>query len=216
MTLTPDALAGLRQSYKKSTLRKDDCSPLPSGQFALWLKDALDAACEEPNAFTLSTIDQGRPAARVVLLKGLYREGLIFYTNYHSPKGVQLGQSPVAAATFLWLPLERQVRVVGKIEKVPEDMSDAYFASRPYGSQIGALASRQGEVVSSREELEKNFSDCIAQHPLNQPIPRPAHWGGYVILPESWEFWQGRENRMHDRIRYRLENGAWIKERLAP
>lgn len=216
MSLNQQELQNLRETYKKGTLRKSDCAPTPLAQFEKWFQEALGAECDEPNAMTLSTVSGNRPSARVVLFKGTIDGGLVFYTNYLSPKGAQLSQSAFAAATFLWLPLQRQVRIEGSVEKVSDELSETYFASRPHGSQIGAVASPQGQVVHSREYLEKLFADAEKKYAHNQIIPRPSHWGGYVIKPSSWEFWQGRENRMHDRIRYRLDGATWVKERLAP
>jgi pyridoxamine 5'-phosphate oxidase len=216
MSLKPDQLQGLRQSYTKGKLSESDCSPIPAALFETWLKEALNAECDEPNAFTLSTVKENRPRARVVLLKGLYLEGPVFYSNYHSPKGEELGEQGFASATFLWLPLQRQVRIEGQIQKVSAAMSDQYFASRPHGSKIGAIASPQGQVVESRDYLEKLFSDANKKYPEGSDVPRPTHWGGYVILPERWEFWQGRDNRLHDRICYVKNNNQWIKQRLAP
>ena len=176
----------------------------------------MQGQCDEPNAFTLSTIDAGRPRGRVVLFKGFHKTGIVFYTNYHSPKGHELKALPMAAATFLWLPLQRQVRIEGRIEQIPEEMSDSYFSKRPYGSQIGAIASPQGKVVSSRKELEDAFNHTKNFFPEGKPVPRPKTWGGFVLVPDRWEFWQGRANRLHDRIIYLEENGTWAKKRLAP
>lgn len=216
MTLNREELQNLRKSYKLGALSELHCAPTPRAQFESWFQEALASEIDEPNAFILSTINAGHPSARVVLLKGFEQEGPVFYSNYDSPKGQQLAATPVAAATFLWLPLERQVRIEGRVERVSAAMSDEYFATRPRGSQIGAVASPQGQVVSSREELEKKFAEIEDRYPEGTSIPRPAHWGGFVIVPTVWEFWQGRRNRLHDRIRYRLAGGAWIKERLAP
>lgn len=216
MALTQAELQGLRQSYLKGALKETDCAPSPSQQFERWLKEALSSECDEPNAFTLSTIRKDRPRARVVLLKGLYQEGPVFYSNYLSPKGEELGEVGFASATFLWLPLQRQVRIEGQIQKVPAEMSDQYFSSRPHGSKIGAIASPQGQVVESREYLEKLFAEAHKKYPEGSQVPRPANWGGYVIVPERWEFWQGRDNRLHDRICYVKDKTNWIKQRLAP
>lgn len=216
MSLSREELQNLRKSYKLGELSEHHCAPTPKLQFEGWFKEALKSEIDEPNAFTLSTINDGRPSARVVLLKGFQDEGPVFYSNYQSPKGQQLTATPFAAATFLWLPLERQVRIEGRVEKVSATMSDEYFATRPRGSQIGAVASPQGQVVSSREDLEKQFAEIEKRYPEGTIIPRPSHWGGFVIVPTVWEFWQGRRNRLHDRVRYRLQDGAWIKERLAP
>jgi pyridoxamine 5'-phosphate oxidase len=216
MSLSREELQNLRKSYKLGALSERDCAPIPRAQFEAWLQEALLSEVDEPNAFTLSTISDGRPSARVVLLKGFEQEGPVFYSNYESPKAQQLATTPYAAATFLWLPLERQVRIEGFVKKVSSAMSDEYFATRPHGSQIGAVASPQGQVVGSREELEMKFAAIESRYPEGTPIPRPEHWGGFVLVPTIWEFWQGRRNRLHDRVRYRLDAGAWIKERLAP
>ena len=216
MSLSREELQNLRKTYKLGALTEQLCAPTPLGQFQQWFKEALQAEVDEPNAFTLSTILAGRPCGRVVLFKGFESEGPIFYTNYQSPKGEQLETSPYAAATFLWLPLQRQVRLEGSVRKISAELSDQYFATRPRGSQIGAVASPQGKVVGSREELEKKFAEIEKRFHEGSTIPRPSHWGGYVLIPERWEFWQGRENRLHDRIRYRREGGVWIRERLAP
>ncbi len=216
MSLSREELQNLRKSYKLGELSEHHCAPTPKFQFEAWFKEALKSEIDEPNAFTLSTINKGFPSARVVLFKGFQEEGPVFYSNYESPKGQQLTTTPFAAATFLWLPLERQVRIEGRVEKVSVSLSDEYFATRPRGSQIGAVASPQGQVVSSREDLEKRFAEIENRYPKGTIIPRPAHWGGFVIVPTVWEFWQGRRNRLHDRVRYSLKDGAWIKERLAP
>jgi pyridoxamine 5'-phosphate oxidase len=216
MNLAREELQNLRKSYKLGALSEQHCAPTPKAQFEAWFQEALKSEIDEPNAFTLSTISGGHPSARVVLFKGFEQEGPVFYSNYDSPKGQQLTTTPFAAATFLWLPLERQVRIEGAVQKVSAELSDDYFATRPRGSQIGAAASPQGQVVGSREELEMKFAEIESRYPEGTLIPRPANWGGFVIVPTVWEFWQGRRNRLHDRIRYRLDCGVWIKERLAP
>jgi len=216
MALSNTELQNLRKNYKKSALSEEHCASEPLAQFQSWFKEAITAELVEPNAFILSTVGAGAPHARTVLLKGHEEDGIVFYTNYDSPKGQQMSASPNAAATFLWLPLQRQVRVEGIIKRVSSELSDQYFASRPRGSQLSAAASPQGQVVESREVLEKLFAAVEKHYPGETPIPRPVNWGGYVLVPHTWEFWQGRENRLHDRIRYRLVNGLWIKERLAP
>lgn len=216
MSLSQEELQGLRQSYLKGSLRESDCTALPHEQFERWLKEALSSECDEPNAFTLSTVRKNRPRARVVLLKGFYQQGPVFYSNYLSPKGEEMDEVTYASATFLWLPLQRQVRIEGQVQKVPAEMSDQYFSSRPHGSKIGAMASPQGQVVQSRESLEKLFAEAHKKYPEGSIVPRPVHWGGYVIIPDRWEFWQGRDNRLHDRICYVKEKNAWIKQRLAP
>lgn len=216
MTISPEDLQNLRQNYKQGQLSEFDCPEKPHELFTQWLKQAVDSNCDEPNAFTLSTIKNGMPSARVVLLKGVSENGLTFFTNYQSPKGKQISTTPAAAATFLWLPLERQIRVEGVVEKVTTQQSDEYFNRRPHGSRIGALASPQGEVVESREFLEKRFKEFALKYPEGSVIPRPENWGGYILKPQLVEFWQGRENRLHDRVQYSLKAGVWVKSRLAP
>ncbi|APV52152.1 pyridoxamine 5'-phosphate oxidase [Betaproteobacteria bacterium GR16-43] len=208
-------LAGLRKDYSLKTLDEASVDADPSTQFLAWLGEAISAEVPEPTAMTLSTVDErGRPAGRIVLLKGADASGLTFFTNYASRKGHDLAAHPFAALTFMWKELERQVRIEGRIEKVSAADSDAYFATRPLGSRIGALASPQSEPIDSRAWLEKRWAEMEEQHGL-QP-PRPAHWGGYRVLPEYFEFWQGRQSRLHDRITYAREEGAWRIRRLAP
>lgn len=216
MTISPLALQNLRQNYKQGRLSENDCPEKPHLLFTQWLKEAVDSGCDEPNAFTLSTVKDGKPSARVVLLKGATEEGFTFFTNYQSPKGRQISMSPFVSATFLWLPLERQIRIEGIVEKVSSKDSDEYFNRRPHGSRIGALASPQGEVVESREFLEKKFEEVALRYPEGSNIPRPENWGGYILKPQILEFWQGRENRLHDRVQYSLSGAGWIKHRLAP
>lgn len=216
MTITTEALQSLRQNYKQGRLSEFDCPNEPHKLFSDWVKVAVETNCDEPNAFTLSTIFNGAPSARVVLLKGISEKGITFFTNYESQKGKQIALIPKVAATFLWLPLERQVRIEGIVSKLSPAESDEYFNRRPYGSRIGALASPQGEVVVNREFLEKRFQEYLEKYPDGSTIPRPETWGGYLITPTLVEFWQGRENRLHDRVRYRTQGDGWIKERLAP
>jgi pyridoxamine 5'-phosphate oxidase len=215
MGLSMEELQSLRQNYKMGQLDEDLCPDLPVELFSLWLKEAINSKCDEPNAFNLSTAVMNKPSARIVLLKGVMDEGITFFTNYNSPKGQQISQNSNVAATFLWLPLERQVRIEGVVQKIPSDQSQEYFSKRPYGSRIGAIASPQGQVVSSRKELEDSFEQTKKKYPEGSFIPCPEFWGGYLIQPTSWEFWQGRENRLHDRIKYEFDQ-KWIKQRLAP
>jgi pyridoxamine 5'-phosphate oxidase len=208
-------IAQLRNEYTRAALDEANVLPDPYAQFSRWLTEAIQAKLPEPTAMTLATADaQGRPAARIVLLKGIDGEGFSFYTNYDSRKGHDLAANPHASLLFYWAELERQVRVEGKVERVPDAESDAYYLSRPLGSRIGAWASPQSRVMNSREWLETRVQQMTIQHGDNPP--RPPHWGGYRVVPEVLEFWQGRRSRLHDRIRYRRDGGAWIRERLAP
>lgn len=199
------------------SLSESDVTADPFSQFQIWWQEALNAKIEEVNAMTLSTASaDGIPSARILLLKGVNEKGFIFFTNYNSYKGRQLAENPRASLVFFWKELERQVRVTGLTERLPEADNDIYFNSRPEGSRIGAWASPQSEVIESREWLEqnkRNFENTFQ----NKPLERPPHWGGYLVKPISVEFWQGRPNRLHDRIQYVLEsNGKWLIERLAP
>ena len=211
------SLAELRQEYVRGALNKADVDPDPLKQFQRWLGEAIAAQLPEPNAMTLATADRtGRPYARVVLLKECDADGFVFYTNYRSDKGQQLADNPHAALLFLWLELERQVRVEGTVSKLPPAESETYFRTRPRESRLGALASRQSQVVASRRILDERFQALAAQYP-DDNIPMPHHWGGYRVQPEMLEFWQGRHGRMHDRLRYRRRaEGGWLLERLEP
>jgi len=208
-------LAHLRKSYERAKLDEASASADPLLQFRRWFDEALQAQLPEPNAMTLATVSPGgRPSSRVVLIKGFDEHGLVWYTNYHSRKGRELTANPNAALQFHWVELERVVRIEGRVEMTCAEQSDAYFASRPLESRIGAWASPQSEPIASRAVLVTNAAKISAQYLLNPP--RPPHWGGYRLIPDTWEFWQGRKSRLHDRLRYRLENGAWARERLAP
>ena len=213
-------IASLRKSYERAKLDESASKSDPMEQFALWFQQALDGELPEPNAMTLATVGpDGRPSTRVVLIKGYDARGILWYTNYESRKGHELAANPLAALQFHWVELERVVRIEGRVEKVSAQESDDYFRSRPLDSRIGAWASPQSQVISSRAVLVANAARYGAQFLstlVSTGPPRPPHWGGYCLTPDTWEFWQGRKSRLHDRLRYRLEGGVWIRERLAP
>lgn len=210
------SIADIRKDYKLQTLREEDVQSDPIEQFTQWWGEAVNSKIEEVNAMTLSTASSdGVPFARIVLLKGLTKEGFIFYTNYESNKGRQLANNPRAALVFFWKELERQVRIEGTVEKVSVEDSEAYFASRPVASKIGAWASPQSSIIEGRSILEENVLKYKAQFG-EEDIPKPPHWGGYIVKPFGVEFWQGRRSRLHDRILYTLKDDSWHIERLAP
>ncbi len=210
-------LSDLRQSYTKGSFSEADLLESPFAQFEKWFAQAVDAQLEEPNAMCLATATpEAFPSTRIVLLKDFSEKGLVFYTNYESRKAGELDTNPVAAVNFLWLPLQRQVNITGRVERVSKAESLRYFLSRPLGSQLGAWTSPQSKVITSRSVLEMKL-DQMKRKFVEGKIPLPDHWGGYRIVPETFEFWQGRPNRLHDRFRYTQDAaGAWTAVRLAP
>lgn len=212
----PSIISDLRNEYTLNGLDKADVLPDPVAQFRQWFDAALTANVPEPNAMHVSTVTvEGRPDGRIVLLKDVSDAGFVFYTNYESRKGRELIGHPFATLTFFYPELERQIRIEGRVEKVSSEESDAYFSSRPRGSQIGAWVSHQSLVINNRDVLETRQRELEAQF-SGQPIPRPPYWGGFRVVPDVLEFWQGRPSRLHDRIRYRKEGDNWIIERLSP
>ncbi len=210
-------IAHIRKNYAKKKLTEKKALPDPFQQFAKWWKQALKAGIDEVNAMTLATASpDGLPSARIVLLKEFNEKGFVFFTNYESFKGQQLAENPKACLVFFWKELERQVRITGLVEKIPEAESKAYFLSRPEESQLGALSSPQSRVIENREWLDNRFRE-LEKEWKGRKIERPVHWGGYLVKPVIIEFWQGRPGRLHDRLQYSLqENGSWKMERLAP
>ena len=208
-------IADLRKSYERDELDENASSADPMAQFRHWFDQALSAQLPEPNAMTLATVGPtGRPSTRVVLIKGFDERGVVWYTNYESRKGQELAYLPYAALQFHWVELERTVRIEGAVTKTSAEESDAYYATRPLDSRLGAWASPQSQVISSRAVLVAGAAKAAARYALHPP--RPAHWGGYRLVPDNWEFWQGRKSRLHDRLQYRQQDGRWIRERLAP
>jgi len=206
----------LREDYSLSTLDENDVHVDPIEQFKIWLDESLKAMLPEPNAMTLSTVDSDqKPHSRIVLLKGIEKNGFIFYTNYKSDKGRDIESNPNVSLCFLWKELERQVRIEGIAKKISSEASEEYFVSRPVKSQIGALASEQSSVIENRAILEEKFEALTKLYSTGH-VPMPDHWGGYVVEPTSIEFWQGRRSRLHDRIKYEKEKKNWIIKRLAP
>jgi pyridoxamine 5'-phosphate oxidase len=210
------SIADLRKDYTLQALTETEVDPDPFKQFQYWFNQALQAQIPEPNAMTLATASKaGIPSARVVLLKGLDDRGFVFYTNYESDKSKELLENPHAALVFLWAELERQIRIVGSVEKVSNEESDAYFYSRPVGSRLGAWASYQSRVIANRSILEERLAALQSQYE-QQDIPRPPYWGGFRVQPIALEFWQGRSSRLHDRLRYQRQGEGWRIDRLSP
>ncbi len=211
-----NSIADIRKDYKMKTLSEEDVKKDPVAQFTAWWDEAIASEIDEVNAMTLATVnEQGRPSARIVLLKGIEENGFEFFTNYESRKGKEIETNEHAALVFFWKELERQVRVEGTVIKAPESVSDEYFLSRPVKSRIGAWSSPQSKVIPSRDVLDENVK-TVEKKFEGKEVIRPSFWGGYVVKPEMIEFWQGRPGRLHDRIAYYLENGEWVIRRLAP
>ncbi len=208
-------IADLRKSYEKAELSEAHSHADPLQQFDQWMREAIASEVPEPNAMTAATVGPDlRPSTRVVLIKGFDVRGIVWYTNYQGRKGLELAGNPYAALQFHWVELERVVRIEGVVEKVSAEESDAYYATRPLDSRIGAWASPQSQVIADRTVLVAAAAKYGAKFLLHPP--RPPQWGGYRLKPDSWQFWQGRKSRLHDRLRYRLEKGTWVRERLAP
>lgn len=210
-------IADLRKDYTLEGLSENEVSPNPLRQFAAWFDQALQAQLPEPNAMTVATATpDGKPSARMVLLKDFDERGFVFYTNYHSHKGLELASNPQAALVFWWIELERQVRIYGRVEQVSAQESDEYFYSRPFNSRLGAWVSEQSQAIASRDVLEQRLKELQLKYE-KQDVPRPPHWGGLRVIPKEIEFWQGRTSRLHDRLRYTLlDSGSWKIERLSP
>ena len=210
--------AGMRRDYtERGALLESDLAADWAGQFARWFAEATAAGLPEPNAMIVSTADAGaRPSARTVLLKGFDERGFVFFTNYTSRKGTEALANPVASLVFPWFPMQRQVLVTGAVERVERAETEEYFATRPRGSQLGAWASPQSQVLPDRAAVEAGLAAAVQRFGAEGPIPPPPHWGGLRVVPETVEFWQGRSNRLHDRLRFRLGSDGWVVERLAP
>ncbi|MCU0423672.1 MAG: pyridoxamine 5'-phosphate oxidase [Bacteroidia bacterium] len=215
--LSNEQIAALRVDYTLKEFDESHVLANPIEQFKIWFKEALDAQINEPNAMTLSTIStDGIPDSRIVLLKGVTDNGFTFFTNYNSNKAKQMEHNPNVSLVFAWLELQRQVRVIGIVNKLSDEENDLYFSSRPIQSQLGAIASPQSEKIESREVLEKNFQKADELYRQNGKVERPKHWGGYFVEAKKIEFWQGRSSRLHDRLVFKHDEGRWIRYRLAP
>lgn len=217
MNIEKSTIQNLRKDYSSESLSEDDVLENPYLQFEKWFKEALNAEISEPNAMTLATASkEGIPSARIVLLKEFTLDGFVFYTNYNSQKGKEIESNPYASIVFFWVDLERQIRIEGVVEKVSEEESSSYFYSRPKGSQLGALTSPQSQTIPNRKFLEDKLVELEEEY-LVKDIPKPEHWGGYRVIPNRIEFWQGRSSRLHDRIVYiQSKDNTWKFERLAP
>ena len=214
---TPSPAAMRRDYTERGALLEGDLADTWTAQFAAWFTDATAAGLPEPNAMIVATADRaGRPSARTVLLKGYDRGGFVFYTNYTSRKGIEASENPYASLVFPWFPMQRQVIVAGRMDKVSRAETEAYFATRPRGSQLGAWASPQSQVLPDRDAVDAGLAAAIERFGTDGPVPAPPHWGGLRVVPDTVEFWQGRSNRLHDRLRYRRDGDDWVVERLAP
>jgi len=210
-------LSDIRREYGQEGLSDEGLLDCPIAQFNVWFDEVLLTEQSDPTAMVLSTVDaKGNPDSRVVLLKSADHQGFVFFTNYDSAKAIQIAQHPYVALNLYWSHLVRQVRIRGRVQKTSTTQSDDYFASRPVGSQLSAIVSSQSKVLCSRAELESTLHELMVNRKPSDPIVRPAHWGGYVVIPDELEFWQGRDNRLHDRVQYRLNQGKWSHRRLAP